>query len=196
MRNFMTTLLVSQGVPMILHGDEFGRTQHGNNNAYCQDNEISWMKWHLTPHERQMLEWTKRVVKLRRDHPVFRRRRYFQGRPIRGAGVKDIYWIQPDGSEMDDDAWSDDDQVIGLYIAGAGSDLLDERGDPLHDDNILLLLNSRDEAIEFTLPLQGRRRSGWRIEVDSARPRDRKRAVRSGSYRLEPRSIAVVSHPN
>jgi glycogen operon protein len=196
MRNLITTLLVSQGVPMILHGDEFGRTQQGNNNVYCQDNEISWMKWHLAPRERQMLEWTKRVVKLRRDHPVFRRRRYFQGRPIRGAGVKDIYWIQADGSEMDDDAWSDDDQAIGVYIAGAAADLLDMRGDPAQDDNVLLLLNSRDEGIEFTLPLQGRRRSGWRVELDTARPGDRRRAVRGSTYQLERRSIAVLSHPS
>jgi glycogen operon protein len=196
MRNLMTTLLVSQGVPMILHGDEFGRSQGGNNNAYCQDNETSWMKWHLTPRERQMLVWTKLVVKLRRDHPVFRRRRYFQGRPIRGAGVKDIYWIQPDGTEMNDETWSDDDQAIGVYIAGAAADLLDERGDPARDDNILILLNSHDEDIEFTLPPQGRRRSGWRIEVDTARPLERRRAVRGTAYRLERRSIAVLSHPN
>ncbi len=123
-------------------------------------------------------------IKLRRDHPVFRRRRYFQGRPIRGAGIKDIYWIQPDGTEMTDEAWSNDDNAIGVYIAGAASDLLDVRGDPVRDDNILLLLNSRDEDIEFTLPLQGRRRSGWRIEVDTARPRERRRAVRGSAYRL------------
>jgi glycogen operon protein len=195
LRNFMTTLLVSQGVPMILHGDEFGRTQGGNNNAYCQDNEISWMQWDLEPRQRQMLEWTKRVVKMRRDHPVFRRRRYFQGRPIRGAGVKDIYWIQPDGTEMTDEAWDEDDQLLGVYIAGAASDLLDQRGDPIQDDNILLLLNSRDESIEFTLPTQGRRRAGWRIEVDTARPQERRRAIRSAGYTLQPRSMAVLTQP-
>jgi isoamylase len=194
MRNFMTTLLVSQGVPMVLHGDEYGRTQHGNNNAYCQDNETSWMNWHLTPRGRQMLEWTRRVIALRRDHPVFRRRRYFHGRPIRGAGVKDIYWLQPDGNEMDDAAWSDANRAVGVYIAGAAADLQDARGDPATDDNMLLLLNSRDEDIEFTLPLQGRRRSGWRVELDTARPRDSKRAIRGPTYRLERRSIAVLSH--
>ncbi len=196
MRNFMTTLLVSQGVPMILHGDEFGRSQGGNNNAYCQDNEISWMKWHLTPRERQMLEWTRSVIKLRSEHPVFRRRRYFQGRPIRGAGVKDIYWLQPDGNEMTDEDWSDDDNAIGVYIAGAAADLLDQRGDPARDDNMLLLLNSGDQDIDFTLPAQGRRRSGWVTEIDSARPQDRRKAVRGRTYRLERRSIAVLSHPN
>jgi pullulanase/glycogen debranching enzyme len=97
---------------------------------------------------------------------------------------------------MNDDAWADDDQAIGVYIAGASSDLLDERGDPARDDNILLLLNSCDEDTEFTLPLQGRRRSGWRIELDTARPRERRRAVRGSAYRLERRSIAVLSHPN
>jgi glycogen operon protein len=181
---------------MILHGDEFGRSQGGNNNAYCQDNEISWMKWHLAPRERQMLEWTKRVVKLRRDHPVFRRRRYFQGRPIRGAGIKDIYWLQPDGTEMTDETWSTDHQALGVYIAGAASDLLDVRGDPAQDDNMLVLLNPGEADVEFTLPLQGRRRSGWRIELDTARPRENRRPVRGTTYALEHRSIAVLSHPN
>jgi glycogen operon protein len=195
MRNFMTTLLVSEGVPMILHGDEFGRSQGGNNNAYCQDNEISWMNWQLSPRQKQMLEWTRRVIKLRHDHPVFRRRRYFQGRPIRGAGVKDIYWLRPDGTEMTDEAWSDDDNVIGVYIAGAAADLQDLRGDPARDDNMLLLLNSSDERIDFTLPVQGGRPGGWRIEADAARPQDRRRPVRGTAYRLDPRSIAVLTHP-
>src|SRR5512146_68164 len=139
MRNFMTTLLVSQGVPMILHGDEYGRTQGGNNNAYCQDNEISWMQWNLGPAQRQMLDWTRRVVELRRQHAVLRRRRYFQGRPIRGAGVKDIYWLDPDGSEMTDEDWGNDDTVLGVYIAGASADLLDQRGDPIIDENMRVL---------------------------------------------------------
>jgi glycogen operon protein len=127
---------------------------------------------------------------------VFRRRRYFQGRPIRGEGVKDIYWLQPDGSEMDDEAWSDDDQAVGVYIAGAAADLLDERGDPTRDDNMLLLFNSRDEDIEFRLPMQGRRRSGWRIELDTARLGERRHAVQGVTYLLERRSVAVLSHAN
>ena len=192
MRNFMTTLLVSQGVPMILHGDEFGRSQGGNNNAYCQDNDISWMKWNLAPRERQMLEWTRRAVQMRRDHPVFRRRRYFQGRAIRGAGVKDISWLQPDGSEMTDEAWDNDTRIIGVYIAGAAADLVDERGDPATDDNVLLLLNPTDDDVDFTLPTLGKRRTLWRIEADTARPREQRRAVRGDVYKLERRSMAVL----
>jgi glycogen operon protein len=177
---------------MILHGDEFGRTQGGNNNAYCQDNEISWMNWNLTPEQRQLLEWTRRVTKLRRDHPVLRRRRYFQGRSIRGAGVKDISWFQPDGSEMTDEAWAQDDQLLGVYIAGAAADLLDVRGDPVTDDNMLLLLNGRDEAVTFSFPVYGRRRGGWRVMLDSARPKETTTPVRGGAYTLAPRSIAVL----
>jgi glycogen operon protein len=123
---------------------------------------------------------------------VLRRRRYFQGRSIRGAGVKDISWIQPDGTEMTDEAWSDEDRVIGVYIAGASSDLLDVRGDPVTDDNMLLLLNGGDEDIVFTLPVQGRRRGGWRVALDSARPRENTTPVRGGSYTVAARSIAVL----
>jgi glycogen operon protein len=192
MRSFMATLLVSQGVPMILHGDEFGRSQGGNNNAYCQDNEISWLNWDLTPEQRQLLEWTKRVTKLRRDHPVLRRRRYFQGRAIRGAGVKDISWLQPDGTEMTDEAWNEGNQALGVYIAGAATDLLDVRGDPLTDDNMLVILNGRDEDVTFTLPVLGRRRGGWRVALDSARPREQSAPIRGGAYTVAGRSIAVL----
>jgi glycogen operon protein len=178
---------------MIVQGDEFGRTQLGNNNAYCQDNELSWMGWTLTPTQRGLLEWTQRVVKLRREHPVFRRRRYFQGREIRGAEVKDVAWLQPDGGEMTDEAWSENDHAIGVYIAGEAPNLQDERGDPLRDDNMLILLNSRDEETRFVLPLQGRRRSRWRVELDSARPRERSSPVRGGNYTVAGRSIVVLS---
>jgi len=196
MRSFIATLLVSQGVPMLLHGDEFGRSQDGNNNAYCQDNEISWLDWDLTPEQRQLLEWTKRVTKLRRDHPVLRRRRYFQGRAIRGAGVKDISWLQPDGTEMTDEAWDEGDQALGVYIAGASTDLLDVRGDPLTDENMLLILNGRDEDVLFTLPVHGRRRGGWRVALDSARPREQSTPVRGGTYTVASRSIAVLAQPS
>ncbi|HEX5141980.1 MAG TPA: glycogen debranching protein GlgX [Dehalococcoidia bacterium] len=194
MRNFMATMLLSQGVPMLLHGDEIARTQGGNNNAYCQDNGISWMSWDLDDFGREMLDWTKRVIGLRRRHAVFRRRRYFQGRPIRGAGVKDIYWVQANGREMTDEAWAAADRVLGVYIAGAAADLQDERGDPVTDDNMLLLLNSRDEDVVFRLPFQGRSRAGWRLELDSTRPKEHDRPIRGSSYTLGARSIAVLSH--
>ncbi|MEZ4554428.1 MAG: glycogen debranching protein GlgX [Dehalococcoidia bacterium] len=194
MRNFMTTLLVSQGVPMILHGDEYGRTQRGNNNAYCQDNELSWMDWSLGPAQRQMLEWTRRMVEFRRRHPVFRRERYFQGRPIRGAGTKDIHWLKPDGTEMDDEDWQQADRTLGVLIAGAAADLIDGRGEPVRDDDMLLLVNSGDEEREYSLPLHVHRRSGWRLELDTARTAERGRALRARSYVLQPRSMAILSH--
>jgi isoamylase len=194
LRNFMTTLFISQGVPMVLHGDERARTQFGNNNAYCQDNEISWMSWESEPLANQMLEWTKRVVRLRKEHPVFRRHRYFQGRPIRGAGTKDIYWLQPDGTEMTDEAWSENDQDLAVYIAGAAADLLDDRGEPVRDDTMLILLNAGAAETTFVLPVFGGRKT-WRLLLDTSQPRLNNERVRGTTYTLPSRSIAVLSHP-
>jgi isoamylase len=195
MRNFITTLLTSQGVPMILHGDEYGRSQQGNNNAYCQDNEISWMRWDLLPEEKAMLEWTKSVIDLRRRHHVLRRRGYFQGRSIRGSGVKDIYWLRADGSEMSDEDWGDDDSTLGLYIAGASSDLLDERGDPVQDQSLLLLFNSDSQKVVFKLPSLGANHSRWRLELDTASPPEQGVLLQDGAYDLAGRSMAVFSQP-
>jgi isoamylase len=105
-RNFLVTLFLSQGVPMLLHGDELGRTQGGNNNAYCQDNETSWVDWDRAGDFEALTEFTARLAKLRRDHPVFRRRRFFQGRPVRGTNLEDIAWLTPVGAPMTDDEWS------------------------------------------------------------------------------------------
>src|SRR5581483_6407949 len=104
-KNLMVTLLLSQGVPMMLAGDEIGHTQGWNNNAYCQDNEISWLTWDLKPEDRELLAFLQRMIMLRKQHPVFRRRSFFQGRAIKGADIKDILWLAPDGREMTDDEW-------------------------------------------------------------------------------------------
>jgi len=118
-RNFLATLFLSQGVPMLLAGDEMGRTQGGNNNAYCQDNEISWLNWNLQPEDRQLIEFVQRLIKLRRDAPVFRRGEFLQGRPIRASGVKDITWLSPDGREMDHDNWRQSHaRCLGICLAG------------------------------------------------------------------------------
>ncbi len=153
-RNLLATLLFSQGVPMLVAGDEMGRTQHGNNNAYCQDNEISWVNWKLSPADQEFLAFAQRVIALRREHPVFRRRNFFQGRAIHGSGTKDIHWFKPDGNEMNDDEWAHDfARSLGVYLAGEAMQESDRRGRPIRDDNFLLLFNSHHEAIPFSLPL-------------------------------------------
>ena len=149
-RNFLATLFLSQGVPMILGGDEMGRTQRGNNNAYCQDNVISWFDWE--GRDELLLEFTRRLIALRRDHPVFRRRRWFQGRPIHGRGVTDIAWLTPDGEEMTEEHW----QVgfaksLQIYLNGKGIAAPDARGERIVNDSFLLLVNAHSEAMDFSL---------------------------------------------
>ncbi|MBE2258241.1 MAG: glycogen debranching protein GlgX [Candidatus Accumulibacter sp.] len=153
-RNMLATLFVSQGVPMLLAGDEMGRSQGGNNNAYCQDNEISWVNWDLSETDRNFMAFVQRIITLRREHPVFRRRNFFQGRAIQGSAVKDIHWFKPDGSEMSDHEWAHDfARSLGVYLDGQAMEERDGRGRAVHDDNILLLFNSHHENIEFRLPV-------------------------------------------
>jgi isoamylase len=152
-RNLFATLLLSQGVPMILHGDSFGRTQQGNNNAYCQDNEISWVNWDLLAKERELLALVRRLTALRQNHPVFRRRNFFLGRGIKGAGVKDILWLRPDGREMTDEEWNQEHaRTLGVFLSGSAVDEIDERGQAITDENFVLLLNAHHEEVPFTLP--------------------------------------------
>ena len=153
-RNLLATLFFSQGVPMLLAGDETGRTQNGNNNAYCQDNEMSWVNWDLSAADRDLLTFVQRIIALRREHPVFRRRKFFQGRAIRGSEVKDLHWFKPDGKEMDDDEWDHDFvRCLGVYLDGEGMDDHDGRGRPIRDDNFLLLINGHHEGVDFRLPV-------------------------------------------
>jgi isoamylase len=152
-RNFLATLILSQGVPMLLGGDEVGRTQGGNNNAYCQDNEISWYSWQLTDRDRDLLAFTRGLIRVFRAHPVLRRRRFFQGRRIRGSTVKDLTWYGPDGHEMTDEQWAASTaHAIGLRLAG---DAIEERGlqgQQIVDDTLLMVLNASDAETAFRLP--------------------------------------------
>ncbi|MBU3990295.1 MAG: glycogen debranching enzyme GlgX, partial [Gammaproteobacteria bacterium] len=153
-RNLLATLFFSQGVPMLVAGDEMGRTQQGNNNAYCQDNAISWVNWDLSTDDQEFLAFVQRLIGLRREHPVFRRRNFFQGRAIRGSDVKDIHWFKPDGNEMSDDEWAHDfARCLGVFLSGEAMEERDQRGNAIHDDNFLLLFNSHHEAIDFRLPI-------------------------------------------
>ncbi len=166
-RNLLATLVFSQGVPMLAAGDEMGRTQQGNNNAYCQDNELGWINWHLDDEREQMLAFTRRVMALRHLHPVFRRRRFLQGSAPKGASGKDVTWLTPAGAEMTVVEWNQDfARCIGVLLAGDAFGERDPHGQPMRDDNVLLLFNAYHDAIEFRMPGDSARR--WRVLIDTA----------------------------
>ncbi len=191
-RNFLATLFFSQGVPMLLGGDEMGRTQGGNNNAYCQDNEISWVHWDLDPARRDLLDFTRRVIALRQEHPVLRRRTFFQGRPLRGGGVKDLVWLEPSGKEMTDEAWSSGyARCLGALLRGDAIDEVDEDGNAVHGDTLLLLLNAHHAPRVFTLPeLPGFR---WEGLLDTGEEVLGERVHwHARRYRMAARSLALL----
>ena len=194
-RNFLAALLLSQGIPMLLAGDERGRTQHGNNNAYCQDNELSWHSWSLPRTALRQLAFTRRLIRLRLDNPVFHRRLFFQGRHIHGSAVKDLSWFRPDGKEMTDEEWSNGfTRCLGLRLAGDAIEETDEKGQPVVGDTFLLLLNAHHEPVPFILPAH-RARVRWDLVLDT-REDDlgaRVSTFRVGeSYPLDGRSLAVL----
>ncbi|MBI4611071.1 MAG: glycogen debranching protein GlgX [Candidatus Rokubacteria bacterium] len=194
-RNFLATLLLSQGVPMLCGGDEIGRTQQGNNNAYCQDNEISWFDWKLDRPRRELLEFVRSLIALRRRHPVLQRRQFFYGRRIRGSEVKDLSWFRPDGKEMTEEDWNNPHtRCLGLRLSGDGIEEVDARGNPIVDDTLLILLNAHHEPLPFVLPAH-RRGVRWEPALDTGtvRGRRRQRSLRGGeSCKLEGRSVAVL----
>jgi glycogen operon protein len=150
-RNFLTTLFLSQGVPMVLGGDELGRTQRGNNNAYCQDNEVSWVDWASVDHD--LLAFTRELIAFRKAHPVFQRRRWFQGRPLHGTGVSDIGWFRPDGAEMSEEQWTEGfAKSIGVFLNGRAIPSRDSQGERIVDDSFYVIFNAHHEPLEFTLP--------------------------------------------
>jgi glycogen operon protein len=168
-RNVLTTLFLSQGVPMLLSGDEMGRSQGGNNNAYCQDNEISWLDWGLATAEHDLLEFTEMLAALRRDHPLFRRRRFFLGhQPATPDETDDIVWLTPAGEKMTQSDWDAGyAKSLGVYLNGEAISEPDPRGDPVSDDRFLLLFNAHSEPITFTLP-PARLAPSWEVVVDTA----------------------------
>jgi glycogen operon protein len=199
MRNVLATLFLSQGVPMLLAADALCHTQQGNNNAYCQDNEISWLDWQLTPEAQQLLAFIERVIALRKRHPIFRRRNFFQGREIKGTNVKDIVWLAPDGGEMSDEEWNHSyARCLGVFLSGRGLLEIDRRGRPVRDDSFLWLMNSHHEAIDFRLPaLDGAQ--GWRVILDTQHADEAPPQVReiNSSYSVQGRTLVLlmeVSH--
>jgi glycogen operon protein len=150
-RNFLTTLFLSQGVPMILGGDEFGRTQNGNNNGYCQDNDLSWFHWQNM--DDGLRAFVARVIQFRKEHPVFQRRRWFHGRQVRGTGVSDIGWFKPDGEQMTDADWhAGYARTVGVFLNGKAIPTPDHRGEPIVDDSFYILFSAHNEAMTFKLP--------------------------------------------
>jgi glycogen operon protein len=168
-KNFLATLLLSQGVPMVAHGDEMGRTQLGNNNVYCQDNELAWMDWGLDPEELDLLEFTASVIRLRREHPVFRRRRFFAGDADHGgqSDLGDIVWYAPDASEMPPEGWHQAEQAFMVFLNGEAITEKDQRGRPVLDDHFLLLFNGHHGPVPFTVP-DGIDTTTWQVVVDTS----------------------------
>ena len=194
-RNFLATLFLSQGVPMLCAGDEMGRTQQGNNNAYCQDNEISWLDWELDGDQQALQTFVAGLIALRKRHPLFRRRNFFQGRPLQGGTLKDIVWLDCHGEEMTDDAWRQPNTLcLAVFMAGEALGESDAHGKPITDANFLLLINAQADDVTFHLPRyhpSGR----WQALVDtsaaSGRPEAAPKAQPEAIYRLAGRALAL-----
>ncbi|PYR72881.1 MAG: glycogen debranching enzyme GlgX [Acidobacteria bacterium] len=192
-RNLLATLLLSVGVPMMSGGDEMGRTQCGNNNAYCQDNEISWTHWDVSAEQKEFLLFARRVIQVWKDHPVLRRRKFFQGRRIRGAEVLDIAWLDSSGAEMTDETWNSPDvRCLGVRLNGDAIQEVNERGDGIVGDTLLLLLNGGTESLPFVLPATAPIER-WDTVLDTADPWQAVRRLRAGDrYELQGQSMAVM----
>ncbi len=181
-RNLLATLLLSQGVPMLLAGDELGRTQHGNNNAWCQDNELSWLDWELDEEMERLLAFTRRLIALRRAHPVLRRAHFFEGHPVNGSGLPDVAWFRPDGEPMRDGDWDADGGPLGVFLNGSEIPARAATGEPVVDDSFLVLVNAGAEPGEFTLPAH--LGPSWTLELSTADPEEAVPSAHHGGDRL------------
>ncbi len=188
-RNFLTTLLLSQGTPMLLGGDEMNRTQHGNNNAWCQDNELSWYDWSEDAAASSLRDFTRRLIRLRREHPVFRRESFLRGQEVRGSGLPDVWWFRPDGLKMTRRDWQGGERVLAMFLNGREIPTPGPRGEGVVDDSFLLLFNAHDEDRVFMLP---RRRFGarWELVLSTADPE-----AAPGSFQCGARTeVPVITH--
>ncbi len=194
-RNFLTTLFLSQGVPMLLAGDEIGRTQKGNNNAYCQDNEITWIDWTNT--DKNLLEFTRKLIHFRKRHPTFRRRKWFQGQPIKGGGLKDIGWFLPDGTEMEDEHWDQDyARSLAIFLNGEGIRSLGPRGEKITDDNFYVMFNASHIPIDYTLPAE-EHGTKWFLVLDTSKDMVDGEVLSfmpGDKVRVEGRSVVLLQH--
>ncbi len=188
-RNFLTTLLLSQGVPMMVMGDEMARSQNGNNNAYCQDNELSWMNWQLQKENSDLLDFTRELLYFRAKHPVFHRRNWFQERSIHGAQARDIGWFDAAGIEISDQDWSTgSSRTIALFLNGEGINTVGPKGERIIDESFLLLFNTDDRTIEFALP-DGMNAQRWMLQIDTKEPR----FVESGQIYTGDQTVLVTA---
>lgn len=195
-RNFLATLFLSQGIPMITAGNERGHTQQGNNNAYCHDDEISWLNWELSEYGRELLPFTRKLIRLRQRHPALRRRHFFQGRAIMGAHVKDLCWIKPTGDEMRDEDWQQGyARTLGMFIAGGAFEEYDERGQQVRDVDMILLLNAYHGTVDFRLPSEPAH-TRWSVIIDTAFKQgvrtDHKNFHSHEQYPLKGRSLVLL----
>jgi isoamylase len=195
-RNFLTTLFLSQGVPMLVAGDEIGRTQKGNNNAYCQDNELSWVDWNSQ--DKELLEFTKKLLQLRKAHPVFGRRRWFQGQPIKGIGLVDIAWFLPEGTEMTEEHWNNHfAKSLGVFLNGMGIHALGPKGEHITDDHFYVIFNAHYEPLEYKLPPE-KYCVEWTKILDTHENQIHEYGQTYGAeanITVEGRSIVVLHHP-
>jgi isoamylase len=191
-RNFLATLAFSQGVPMLSHGDEMGRSQSGNNNAYCQDSPVSWVDWKLTPLQREFLQFAREVFAIRAANPVLRRRTFFRHEVAAGGSAKDLTWLRADGKEMTPEEWTDaGNHVLGMLIRGEATDETDERGRRVTGDAVLVLLNGGARSKPFILPPLGRPGS-WVEILNTAHPVPRQ--VREGKVNLVAHSLMLLRY--
>ncbi|MFN2567136.1 MAG: glycogen debranching enzyme, partial [Gemmatimonadaceae bacterium] len=197
MKNFLATLAFSQGVPMIAHGDEIARTQRGNNNAYCQDNELTWMDWGLDERRQELLEFTRRVIAIRQSNAVLRRRHFFQGQSVGDTGIKDVTWLRPDAAEMTESDWRDPgNHALGMLIDGDATDETDARGRPSKGDTLLLLFNGGDAPVPFCLPPQ-ERKGQWTMLVNTVlntAARESHGVVAGEGVTLHPHSLVLLRY--
>jgi len=193
MRNFLATLFLSQGVPMLLGGDELARTQRGNNNAWCQDNELSWFDWELDDDKRELLDFTRRLIYMRRHHPAFRRRFFLRGTSAEGSGLPDVWWFRPDGRRMTRRDWENSEQRwLGMFLNGDELHETTARGEPIGDESFLLLFNAHYEPVTFQLPA---RRFGarWKLELSTADPHaDERSFAARDPVDVDSRSLVVL----
>lgn len=194
-RNFLTTLFLSQGIPMMLAGDELSRTQQGNNNAYCQDNEISWVNWHKA--DKELMEFTRELIALRRSHPTFCRRKWFQGQPIKGVGVEDIAWFLPEGTEMTDEHWNTSfAKSLGVYLNGKGIHTPNAFGEQIIDDSFYIIFNAHHEGLDYHLP-PAKYGAVWNKILDTSRATiNGGETFKAGdSVKVPARSVVLLQNP-
>jgi isoamylase len=194
-RNFISTLFLSQGVPMLVAGDEISRTQQGNNNAYCQDNEISWVNWSNADEE--LLAFTRKVIHLRKKHPAFCRRRWFQGQPIKGAGLEDIAWFLHDGNEMSDEHWNEHfAKSLAVFLFGKGLHAVGQKGEQIIDDSFYVIFNAHHDSLEFTLPPQKYGKEWTKVlDTSTSLVEENEKYQPGDTIVAEGRSVILLCHP-